>query len=111
MNTLSFLDKQKMFIVLNRARTKARKEHPEQFKQIADRLYKAVGIIQHHDYYVSEKALYCPTRSTCNCKDWEFHYAAKRKYTGPCKHMTAEILLERMQLVTFNQIDFLGDMK
>lgn len=109
MNTLSFVEKQKLFIVLNRARSKAKKEHPEQFEQISSRLYKAVGILQHHDYYEAEKALYNPTRSTCNCKDWEFHFAAKRRYTGPCKHMTAEIFKERMMLVTFNQTSFLDN--
>lgn len=98
------IQKQKIFVVFNQARARAKNEHPEQFPQISSRLYKALGILQHHDYYEAEKALYNPTRSYCGCKDWEFHYAAKRKYTGPCKHMTAEILKERMMLLEFRQL-------
>lgn len=106
MNKLTTLERRKLFIVLNRARAKA-KQYPER-KQILDRLNKALGIIQHHEYYEEEKAEYQPTRSHCNCKDWEFHNAARRQYKGPCKHMTAEILLDRIQLVTYNQMSFLN---
>ena len=98
------LQKQKVFIVFNRARAKA-KQSPDANK-ILDRVYQALGIIQHHDYYQSEKALYQPTTHSCNCKDWEFHLAHRRQYTGPCKHMTAEILLERMSKICFHQLDF-----
>lgn len=105
------LEKQKMFIVFNRARTTCKQQQRPDEEQILDRLYKALGILQHHDYYEAEKAQYSPTRSSCNCKDWEFHLAARRKYTGPCKHMTAEILKERMMLVNYIQLDFFGVLK
>lgn len=98
------LQKQKTFIVFNRARAKA-KQSPQATK-ILDRLYQALGIIQHHDYYVAEKALYQPTAHSCNCKDWEFHLAKRRQYTGPCKHICAEILLQRMEAVQFYQLNF-----
>jgi hypothetical protein len=98
------LYKQKLFIVFNRARQTCKQQQREDEKQILDRLYKALGILQHHDYYEAEKALYNPNRSTCNCRDWEFHNAARRKYTGPCKHMTAEIFKERMMMIEYHQL-------
>lgn len=99
------LEKRKLFIVFNRARAKARK-----FKNTAkllDRIRKAMGILQSKEYYVAERALYSPTASSCGCKDWEFHLSPKRAYTGPCKHMIAEVLLERVRQIQYQQTNFL----
>lgn len=98
------LYRQKLFIVFNRAMKKA-KQSPDYLK-IKQRLCKALGILQHHDYYVAEKAQYQPTYYTCNCDDWKYHLSAKRQYKGPCKHMMAEILLERVEQIKFIQLDF-----
>src|SRR4030095_11439098 len=95
-------NKRKLFIVYNRAMSKASRS-PEADK-LQQRIKLALGILQHHDYYAAEKSLYNPTCSSCNCKDWEFHNSAKRQYHGHCKHMIAEILLERVSLVTYHQI-------
>lgn len=97
-------DKRKLFIVYNRAMSKASRA-PEADK-IRQRIRAALGILQHHDYYIAEKSLYCPTCSSCNCNDWKYHNAAKRQYRGHCKHMIAEILLERVSLITYQQTSF-----
>lgn len=62
------------------------------------RLNKALGILQSNDYYQAEKAAYAPTSHNCSCKDWEFRFAHKRAYTGACKHMLAEIMIENIEL-------------
>jgi hypothetical protein len=51
------IHKQKVFIVFNQARANCKRMERENEKQILDRLYKALGILQHHDYYEKEKAL------------------------------------------------------
>ena len=99
------MNKRKLFIVFNRAIAKARKSTDA--IKIIQRLYKALGIIQHHDYYVAEKVKYQPTYYSCNCDDWKYHLAAKRQYKGHCKHMMAEILLERINQLHYRQLDFL----
>lgn len=56
-----------------------------------ERLNKAFGILQSKAYYEGgDREIYFPTASACGCKDWQFRLAAKRAYTGPCKHMIAE---------------------
>lgn len=59
-----------------------------------ERLNKALGILQSKAYYMGGKNEYQPTTFDCGCKDWEFRYARKRGYTGPCKHMLAEIMFD-----------------
>lgn len=78
-----------IFKAYNQARGRARRLG--ELKQV-DRLNKALGILQSADYYQSEKAIYHPSRGSCNCKDWQYRHAAKRQYTGACKHMLAESL-------------------
>lgn len=98
------MNKRKLFIVFNRAVAKARKA--QEAAKLIQRIYLALGILQHHDYYVAEKSLYNPTTHSCNCNDWLYRNAAKRQYHGRCKHMIAEILLERASLVTYHQKTF-----
>lgn len=98
------MNKRKLFVVFNRAIAKARKA--QESAKIIQRLYKALGILQHHDYYVAEKALYHPTTFSCGCDDWKYRNAAKRQYRGFCKHVIAEILLERVSLITYQQRTF-----
>lgn len=96
--------KQKAFIVFNHAVSKARKSTDA--IKVIPRLYKALGIIQHHDYYQAEKAKYQPTYYSCGCDDWKYHMSVKRGYTGHCKHMIAEILIERINQLQYKQLDF-----
>lgn len=100
------MNKRKLFIVFNRAIAKARRAGNA--VKLLERLRKALGILQYKEYYVAEKELYVPTVSSCGCKDWEFHLSPKRAYTGPCKHMIAEILLERIQKLQYRQTNFLN---
>jgi hypothetical protein len=79
-----------IFTAYNKARASARKAG--NVKQI-ERLNKALGILLSKSYYEGEKATYQPTYFTCGCKDWQYRHAAKRAYTGGCKHMLAESLL------------------
>jgi hypothetical protein len=82
--------KSEVFTVYNKARAAARKAGD--LKKI-ERLNKALGILLSKSYYQDEKAAYSPTFYTCGCKDWQFKNAARRAYTGPCKHMLAELLM------------------
>ena len=83
--------KSEIFTVYNQLRAYARK-HPD----IIDpaRVNRALGILQSKAYYMGEKVFYSPTAGSCGCKDWEFRFARRRNYTGACKHMIAEMLLE-----------------
>lgn len=81
--------KSELFTTYNKMRAAARRDGDT--KQI-ERLNKALGILQSKTYYQGERAEYQPTVGACGCKDWEFHFAARRRYTGPCKHMLAESL-------------------
>lgn len=103
--SLEKIDKRKLFIVFNRAMSKARKTSND--PKLIQRLKKALGILQHHDYYVAERSLYHPTATHCNCKDLEYWYAKKRAYKFHCKHMIAEILLERISQVKYQQLKLL----
>ena len=98
------IQQRKLFIVYNRAIAKA-KRSPDAAK-IIQRLHKALGIIQSHNYYIAEKSKYEPTRCTCGCDDWKYHNAAKRQYHGHCKHMMAEILMSRIQELKYRQLSF-----
>lgn len=98
------LNHRKIFVVYNRAIAKARKTGND--PKLIQRLHKAFGILQHHDYYVAEREQYQPTATRCNCKDFQYSYAAKRGYKLHCKHMIAEILLERVKQVTYHQLSF-----
>ena len=98
------IERRKLFVVYNKAIAKARKSHDH--IKIKQRLHKALGIIQHHDYYQAEKALYKPTYYSCECDDWKYHNSYKRQYQGHCKHMMAEILMERIEAVQYKQMSF-----
>lgn len=98
------MDKRKLFIVFNRAVAKARKA--QEAAKLIQRIYLALGILQHHDYYVAERSKYQPTAHSCNCDDWKYRNAARRQYHGHCKHMIAEILLERVSLLRYEQQSF-----
>jgi len=81
--------KSEIFTAYNLARAAARRAGDP--KQV-ERLNKALGILQSKAYYSGEKAAYFPTLAGCGCADWKYHTAARRGYTGPCKHMLAESL-------------------
>lgn len=98
------LYQQKLFIVFNQAKAKAKKSTDA--SKIMQRLNKALGILQSKEYYVAEKAKYQPTYFTCNCDDWKYHNAARRGYTGHCKHMMSVILMERINQLKYIQLDF-----
>lgn len=82
--------KSEIFTVYNKARAAARKAGDS--KRI-DRLNKALGILLSKDYFAGDKSEYQPSYFTCGCKDWQYRHAARRAYSGPCKHMIAESLL------------------
>lgn len=83
--------KSEIFSIYNKLKSLARKDGD--LKKI-DRLNKALGILMSNSYYSGDKKNYSPTSFTCGCKDWEFHHAARRGYTGPCKHMLTETMIE-----------------
>lgn len=95
------LYQQKLFIVFNQAKSKA-KSNPK----IIQRLNKALGILQSKEYYVAEKEQYQPTYYSCNCKDWQYHNRANRDYKGHCKHMISVVLMERINSLQYKQTDF-----
>src|SRR3990167_7656288 len=103
---MNWLERKKLFIVYNKAMSKALKS-PDRVK-IRERLRKALGILQTREYYLEEKALYHPTYYSCNCPDWQYHNATKRGYKGHCKHMMGEILLERTKTLSWQQMTFLA---
>ena len=94
----------KLFVVYNRAIAKARRSGND--PKLIQRLHKAFSILQSNQYYQDEKSLYHPTTHSCNCKDWEYRHAHKRGYTGYCGHVIAEILLERVNQVSYKQMSF-----
>jgi hypothetical protein len=85
------ITKSELFSSYNKARAAIRRNgnNPKEI----ERLNKALGILQSKAYYAGDRVTYIPTVSACGCKDWEYRHAAKRQYTGPCKHMTAEQLI------------------
>ncbi len=93
MNQPMTFSKSELFTAYNKARAELRRAGD--VKGI-ERLNKALGILQSKAYYLGERAEYQPAPETCGCKDWEYHNAKNRKYTGPCKHMLAEALLVAM---------------
>jgi hypothetical protein len=85
------LTKSEIFTAYNKARAEARKSGDV---KLIERLNKALGILQSKDYYAGERLAYIPTAHSCGCKDWEFRHAAKRAYTGGCKHMLSEVMMQ-----------------
>ena len=83
------ITKSELFTAYNKARNAARRAGD---LKLIERLNKALGILQSKAYYAGDRVLYIPTLTACGCKDWEYRNAAKRAYTGPCKHIIAEIL-------------------
>ena len=88
------ITKSELFTAYNNARNAARRAGD---LKLIERLNKALGILQSKAYYAGDRVLYIPTLTACGCKDWEYRHAAKRAYTGPCKHMLAE----QLQTVAF----------
>lgn len=86
---MNIITKSELFTAYNKARTAARRQGDT---KLIERLNKALGILQSKLYYAGDRVLYIPTVTACGCKDWEYRHAAKRAYTGACKHMLAEIL-------------------
>lgn|SRR5574340_1168090 len=84
------ITRSELFTAYNHARHAARMagNNPKEI----ERINRALGILQSKAYYAGERAEYSPSPRVCGCKDWEYHYAAKRAYKGPCKHMWAEAL-------------------
>ncbi|MBI5955148.1 MAG: hypothetical protein HY865_26120 [Chloroflexi bacterium] len=91
MNNQTLLTKSEIFTVYNQMRAAARREGNT--KQI-ERLNKALGILLSKEYYAGERLAYIPTKDSCGCKDWEFRFSSKRAYTGGCKHMLAEVMMQ-----------------
>ena len=86
-----------LFIRYNKARWAIKRDNnmPVHHRiHMLTRLNKALGILQHHDYFVAEKEQYQPDRWHCNCADQKYWYSAKRDYRGPCKHRLAIAMLE-----------------
>lgn len=79
-----------IFTAYNKARAAARCAGDT--KRI-ERLNKALGVLLSASYYTGEKAGYQPTTNSCNCNDMKYRHAARRAYTGVCKHVEAERLL------------------
>ena len=79
-----------LFTAYNKAKASARRSGET---KLVDRLNKALGILMSRGYYSGEKATYQPSTFSCGCQDWKFRNAARRQYTGACKHMLAEGLL------------------
>lgn len=85
------ITKSELFTAYNKARSEARRAGDS---KLIERLNKALGILQSKAYYNGgDRVIYFPTVSACGCKDWQYRHAAKRAYTGPCKHMVAEQML------------------
>ncbi len=82
--------KSEIFTVYNLARHAARKAGD--VKRI-ERLDKALGILLSKNYYTTNKAGYQPSTNSCGCNDMKFRHAARRGYSGVCKHVEAERLL------------------
>ena len=88
---MNSITKSELFTAYNKARTAARRQGNV---KLIERLNKALGILQSRAYYTTgDRVIYFPTVSACGCKDWQYRHAAKRQYTGPCKHMIGEQLL------------------
>ena len=102
-------DKQIVFTKFNKSRA-AIKSHPTMSDNhkhhMLDRLYKALGILQHHDYFVAEKEKYQPDRYHCNCNDQKYFYSRKRDYRGPCKHRMSIAVMEVK--LEYRQLSFFG---
>lgn len=84
------ITKSELFTVYNKLRAELKRQGNT--KGI-ERLNKALGILQSKAYYTGDKIAYRPESAGCGCKDWQYRSARKRAYTGPCKHMLAEILV------------------
>ncbi len=82
--------KSEIFVAYNQLKAIAKRDGDT--KKI-DRLNKALGILMSNNYYADKEA-YSPSIGSCGCKDWEFNYSKKRAYTGPCKHMLAELMIQ-----------------
>ena len=92
MNTKQNLNttKSEIFTAYNKLRAALKRSGNEKALQ---RLNKALGILQSKNYYEGEKANYHPTFESCGCKDWQYRFNKRRRYTGPCKHMLAAQML------------------
>jgi predicted nucleic acid-binding Zn finger protein len=98
--------KQKLLTVYNKAVSKAKKAELDNKDKLIQRIHKAFGILQHHDYYVAERSQYEPTKHSCGCPDYVYRLRHLRKWEGQCKHMIAETLKERIDQMQFIQLDF-----
>jgi hypothetical protein len=100
-------DKRILFLKFNKSRNSI-KLHPtmtdEYKRHMLDRLYKALGILQHCEYFVAEKEQYHPDRYHCNCNDQKYWHSQKRDYKGPCKHRLAIAMLETK--LEYRQLSF-----
>lgn len=106
MNIQQLEYRKRLFITFNQSMKHVRKQTIFPVDKLRERVKKAFSILQTIEYYIEEKAAYQPTEHSCNCKDWEFHNASKRAYTGPCKHMIAETFYKRMMQLQYKQLDF-----
>ena len=89
---MNSITKSELFTQYNKARAAIRRNgnNPKEL----ERLNKALGIAQSKAYYTTgDRVIYFPTVTACGCKDWQYHLATKRAYTGPCKHMKAEQMI------------------
>lgn len=87
--------KSESFTIYNQLRAALRRAGNE---KAIHRLNKALGILQSKNYYnQAERENYFPTVNSCGCKDWEYRFSNRRKYTGPCKHMLANQMLAMIE--------------
>jgi len=85
--------KSEIFTVYNKMRAALRTlDNPKAI----ERCNRAMGMLQSKAYWTHTRHDYAPTKDDCGCKDWEFNYAKKRGWNGPCKHMMAEIMVEKI---------------
>lgn len=87
--------KSEIFTVYNKMRAALRKAGNE---KALCRLNKALGILQSKDYFNQfERESYNPTADSCGCKDWQYRFSKRRKYTGACKHMLASQMMAMIE--------------
>jgi hypothetical protein len=86
-----FLSRTEIQVVVNRMRGFAR-EHPDLIDPV--RVEKAAQLLRSESYFAFTRELFFPTPKSCGCQDARYFDSPKRKYTGPCKHQIAEMLID-----------------
>jgi hypothetical protein len=85
--------KSEIFTVYNKMRAALRTLGNQ---KALERCNRAMGMLQSKAYWTDTRHEYTPSPHDCGCKDWEFYFSKKRGWNGPCKHMMAEIMVEKI---------------